>query len=197
MKSAEEFLESADLPTKKAAYSAPVKSSGEQRRKAEALGAAAAYVNKVGLNNVTSGKLRTQLLEKKYDEDLVESVITELCESGYLNDYERALSLLSARRGHRAEGKAALRRRLHRLGVESNAAAAALAELATSEEERALEFILSKRSRDVVELRLLEDDRKAYYKLRNKILAAVCRRGFSPGVAVEALTLALQQVADD
>ncbi len=128
--------------------------------------------------------LKTRLEKRGEEGDLDEEVfvnaLVDYTEAlGYLNDSRLAQGLLNSYR-RRGDAKRLIRQKLQRKGLTSTVIDEALSrEDDTSELEAALAFVEKKR--------LWREWRSEDYKVRQKVLQRMARRGFAYGIAKAAL----------
>lgn len=133
----------------------------------------------------TSGKLRQYLLRKNYQSNEINTLINELCELKYLDDYAAAERILHLCRHSGAYGKIGLQALLLRKGVEYNCAQVALRDFFQNVDEHSLlEDYLSSTSSDL--LRTIKSD-TCDYAAKQKILRILLRRATAHGFSVATL----------
>ncbi|MDV6014505.1 regulatory protein RecX [Haloechinothrix sp. LS1_15] len=123
----------------------------------------------------TREELRSTLVGKGFDTELVEGVLDRLAAARLVDDAEFAESWVRSRHTHQGLGRRALRAELLRKGVEAGTAEEALAGLDdTSEEERA---------RALVRKRLPSLRRVDQTTALRRLVALLARKGYPEGVA--------------
>lgn len=116
-------------------------------------------------------ELETKLLDKGFDADLVNNVIEELLEKGFLNDYDVAYRWAESRIKNRLWGKAKLHHFLREKCIEKDVADRVQHEVWE-------EFSEEDIAREAVDKRFFS----AAQPSRSKILSFLKSRGFSSGV---------------
>ena len=81
----------------------------------------------IGISKKSSGRVRDHLLRKGFSSDLCASVVFGLIEDGFIDDDRVARSILTSRRGAKAEGRFRLRARMIERGIPENTADSVLA----------------------------------------------------------------------
>lgn len=142
----------------------------------------------LGYRDRSRQEVRRRLAQKGYDPELVEETLQALDRSGLVNDAEFSRSWVRARTGSRPMGPNRIAAELRQKGVERELIDEALAPV---DPEAELGLALAVGRRKVEQLRR-EDIRTA----RQKLGAALMRRGFSWEVCSKALDILLR-AADD
>ena len=98
----------------------------------------------IGIAVSSSGKTREFLQLKGYDPTIVEDVITQLIEDGYVDDRRCALKILRVRSGAKAEGRAKLSMRLEEAGIDYHVIDEVLSDSAYADENTIMDVISSR-----------------------------------------------------
>ena len=138
----------------------------------------------LGYRDRSRQEVRRRLAQKGYDPELVEETLQALDRSGLVNDAEFSRSWVRARTGSRPMGRSRIAAELRQKGVERELIDEALAPV---DPEAELGLALAVGRRKVEQLRR-EDIRTA----RQKLGAALMRRGFSWEVSSKALDILLR-----
>lgn len=143
----------------------------------------------------TSGRVRSHLLEKEFSPELVEHVIAELENDGYIDDMRIAAGVVRYRKGGRAEGRKALRYRMQGLGLKDEAIDAAINSDPDEEDQRCYEFLEHKCTSVLTELAGTFDSRDAYL-LKAKLLRRCTARGFTNDIALRQIERLVRQIRE-
>lgn len=129
----------------------------------------------------SSGKLRNYLLEKNYPQAEIDTLIAELSERHYLDDFVLASKILLAYRGTKSRGKAALRIILLKRGIEKTSCELALSEFFNEHQEKDLlaDFLASSCQVLFREFSQASYDKLEQRKILHRITAKCLRRGFN------------------
>ncbi len=95
----------------------------------------------IGISVSSSGKIREYLCNNGYDRDLIEEVISQLIEDGYVDDARVARKILRQRSGSKAEGRAKFSLRLEASGIPHDVIDEVLSEDEFSDEKTIMEVI--------------------------------------------------------
>lgn len=139
--------------------------SEEEIAEKEYQGATRYALKQLSARSMLSQKLRELLFKKKVHSTIVDQIINECLEKGYLNDKEWIDSFIRVQRQKRV-GTAMIRIKLLQKGVDPEM----IPSLNDEHEEKSLHSLLETKYRD----RDLSD-----YKTRQKVIAALQRKGFS------------------
>ncbi len=102
----------------------------------------------IGIAVSSSGKIRTFLSDKGFSSDVIDDVITQLIEDGYVDDRRYAMKILRSRSGAKAEGCAKLSLRLEEAGIPYDVIDEVLADEEFSDENTIMDVILSRYPKD-------------------------------------------------
>lgn len=140
----------------------------------------------IGVSARTSGAVSGMLLRSGYPPDVVDETVAALAEDGYLRDDAVARAVVANASGKAAESRDALRARLHRRGVDREAAERAL--------EKAPDDLASARTlleeRFGKEIEALSTDAEAF-RLGMRMARFLASRGYGEDDTEEAVGLAL------
>lgn len=130
----------------------------------------------------TEAELRLALADKRVEPSLIDQVLEELREGGYVDDARYAQRFAEDRRRLDAWGTDRIERRLRSLGVDAEHVAAALAAQGGEEELEAALAVLARRfpRRPGVEWPQTPRD-------RDRALGVLVRKGYEPELAYDAL----------
>ncbi len=130
----------------------------------------------------TEAELRGKLADKRVEPHLIELVLAELREGGYVDDARYAQRFAEDRRRLDAWGSDRIERRLRTLGVDPEHIAAALAGQDGAEELDAAVALLERRFP-----RPAEGEWPASPRDRDRALGVLLRKGYEPELAYDAL----------
>jgi len=74
-------------------------------------------VSYIGISHKSSGKVTDYLSRKEVSEEISGQVVSSLIADGYIDDMRIARSIISSRRGRKAEGRRSLQQRLYIAGI--------------------------------------------------------------------------------
>ena len=74
-------------------------------------------VSYIGISHKSSGKVTDYLNRKDMSEEISGQVVSSLIEDGYIDDMRIARSIISSRKGRKAEGRRSLQQRLYNAGI--------------------------------------------------------------------------------
>jgi regulatory protein len=128
----------------------------------------------------TEKEIKDKLRQKGFDERIIKGTVDKLKSYDLINDYEFAIAWIKERLAHKPRGKRLLRQELWKKGIQKEIIDQAIEELCRNEETPALE--------------VLKKARRRYQKLdpkvaRRRMMGLLMRRGFSYGIAKDALGL--------
>lgn len=126
---------------------------------------------------VNSEQFRDKLLQKGFPEVLVEALLAEFEQAGYVSDYDWAESYYRGLQRKRY-GPAAIRQRMRQKGVPAPIIEELMEQSDTDVERESIQELLETRYRN----RNFKD-----LKERQKVMASLVRRGFSVGTASQVL----------
>lgn len=98
----------------------------------------------IGIAVSSSGKTREFLQQKGFGSGIIDEVIEQLIEDGYVDDRRCALKILRARSGAKAEGRAKLSMRLEEAGIEYSVIDEVLSDSAFADENTIMDVILAR-----------------------------------------------------
>lgn len=130
----------------------------------------------------TEAELRATLADKRVEPGLIDAVIGELVEGGYVDDARYARRFAEDRRRLDAWGADRIERRLRALGVDVQHVEAALAARDGEEEIEAALALLARRFP-----RPTQGDWPASPRERDRALGVLARKGYPPELAYDAL----------
>lgn len=129
----------------------------------------------------TVTEVRRKLQEADYERSIIETVIDQLTERGYLDDEEYAHEYVRRRFSHKGYGPVRLQTELRKRGIDRTLAETAIAEL--FEEEDQLDAARTKAEKRWPRIAREEDPRKR----RDKLYGYLRRRGFTYDVIREVI----------
>jgi regulatory protein len=88
----------------------------EQMRK----NARSAAIRYIGVFRKTSGKLRDFLIKQSFDATIIQEVLADLIEEGYIDDQKQARYIMRERQAGKSESQSAIRNRMIGHGVSEN-----------------------------------------------------------------------------
>jgi regulatory protein len=74
-------------------------------------------VSYIGISHKSSGKVTDYLSRKEVSEEISGQVVSSLIADGYIDDMRITRSIISSRRGRKAEGRRSLQQRLYIAGI--------------------------------------------------------------------------------
>ncbi len=141
----------------------------------------------------SASELYTKLLKKKYDKELIKSVLTQLQENSLLDDERFALQFTLECYFHRKYGKTKLIAMLKQRGIKPPIIDKALASLGTPEEgeETPVQFVARKKIRQLKARQLPNSE------IFKKTAAYLMQRGFNFGEIKSAINSILSDQPDE
>jgi regulatory protein len=134
----------------------------------------------------TVAELRTYLERKRADPEVIEAVVAELCEAGYLDDPRYARRFVEDRRQLDRWGSERIARDLVKRGVDAELVEAALSDRGPEEEIEAARQLLTERF----------PQPPATDRERDRAWGLLVRRGYKPELAYAAVRLFERTSAD-
>lgn len=134
----------------------------------------------------TRSQLESKLEEKDIPEDVIAAVLDRYEEVGLVNDLEFARGWIRSRAASKGIAAMALREELQRKGIATDVIEQALSECLAPEKEHSFGEDLARVKARAVVLRIGAENlqsRQEQDKALRKIVAAVARKGHSPGLA--------------
>jgi regulatory protein len=125
----------------------------------------------------TAAELRGKLADKRVEPDLIERVVGQLVQSGYLNDARYAQRFAEDRRRLDGWGPERIERRLRSLGLDQEHISAAVSEQEAGADMAAALELLERRFPAAPETP----------RERDRALGVLVRKGYGPELAYEAL----------
>jgi regulatory protein len=131
----------------------------------------------LGLAKKPTGKIRQRLQDEGFEERIINEVITELEDEGYLDDLTIARRMARQRSGRQAESRYALRLRMLQAGLSPDAVQLAIDETAT-DHDLAGDLIESRFGLEIQHLRTDTTPPQEKRRLFVKIARFLSSRGF-------------------
>lgn len=135
-------------------------------------------------------ELADRLAEKGFAAGLIEDLMVELRGNGLVNDEEFAREWVRQRRGQRGKSRAALRAELVAKGVPSAILERVLSEVDDGDEADLAREVARKQARRITEPPTTPAE---HTKLLRRLVGALARRGFPPGLSMAIARQALEQ----
>lgn len=136
----------------------------------------------------TRAELAAKLAQRGIPEDAATAALDRLAEVGLIDDEAFAEAFVAARHRDRGLGRSALRRELHRKGVDRALADQAVAAVDDDTER--------KRAAELVAARLDPALFAGAEAARRRLIGMLSRRGYSPSVAISVVNEALRGFAE-
>ena len=140
----------------------------------------------IGVSIRTSGAVAGKLLRAGFPPDVVEETVAMLAEDGYLKDDAVARSVVANASGKSAESRDALRARLHRRGVDREAAERAMGK--APDDLASARTLLAERFGKEIDALSTEEEA---FRLGMRMARFLASRGYGEDDAEEAVGLAL------
>lgn len=131
----------------------------------------------LGLAKKPTGKVRLRLQDEGYEERIIEEVLKELSDEGYLDDLAIAKRMARQRSGRQAESRYALRQRMLQAGLSPDAVQLAIEETG-SDHDRAGDLIDARFGLEIQHLRTDATPPQEKRRLFTKIARFLSSRGF-------------------
>lgn len=148
-------------------------------------------VKYIGISNKTCGKVRSHLEKKGIPESVINKVLEDLSDAGYINDQGVARSIIASRKGKNSEGRLRLRSRLLSSGIPEHVVDSQM-EAVPSDSETILSLLRDHfHSEGPIEL-LSEDYRVVFKKTANLLKS----RGYSYDLILHTLNRFFTEVFD-
>jgi regulatory protein len=144
----------------------------EQMRKS----ARSAAIRYIGVFRKTSGNLREYLCRQSFDPTIIQEVLAELIEEGYIDDQKQARYIIRERQAGKSESQAAIRNRMIRHGVSENVIDSLTSDL-TPDEDSAASLIRSRFVKELVAYH--QSDKIEKNRLLGKLNRFLQSRGYS------------------
>ncbi len=138
----------------------------------------------LGLSKKPSGQVAARLQTQLFSREVIQAVLSELQEDGYLDDYALAKRIIGQRQGRQAEAKSALRRRLLTKGLAAESVELALNE--AFDDQESANALLDQRfgtvSSDITGELVVQDG------ILQKMARFLMSRGYDPELIEQILT---------
>jgi regulatory protein len=157
----------------------------QQRKLQEARSDAITFL---GLAKKPSGRVASRLRDAGFPDDLIQEVLKELKEEGYLDDLQIARRMVRQRHGRQAESRFALRQRMLQAGLIPEAVETAMEE-AMTDHELARDLIGTRFTRELAELGQENMSRQDKQRLSLRIARFLAGRGFDSELIRKTLRL--------
>ena len=136
-------------------------------------------ISHIGISVSSSGKAKEYLLKLGYDRDVVEDVVSQLIEDGYVDDRRVALKILRQRSGAKAEGRMKLSARMEEAGIAYSVIDHVFDEEDINDEETIMDVI-----RDRFPVGSFSENRSDAQKELAKAVRYLESRGYSTSLAL-------------
>jgi len=83
-------------------------------------------VSYIGISHKSSGRVTDYLSRKEVSAEISGQVVSSLIADGYIDDMSNARSIISSRKGRKAEGRRSLQQRLYNAGISMEIVSAAI-----------------------------------------------------------------------
>ena len=146
----------------------------------------------LGLRGHSASQLRTKLLRKKFEEDIVDDTLDRVRREGWLDENKFAAEVVRSR-GRKNHGARRIQRELQGAGLSEETARRAIAENVSPEEEAArLRAACDKKLRAM----LRRDDLETVSSEagRNKLASHLLQRGYEMSAVIDAVDDALREL---
>ncbi|MEI8198628.1 MAG: RecX family transcriptional regulator [Eubacteriales bacterium] len=148
-------------------------------------------VSYIGISHKSSGRVADYLSRKEVSEEISGQVVTSLIEDGYIDDMRIARSIISSRKGRKAEGRRSLQQRLYNAGISKDIVSEAFEIM--PEDDVSIMELFDARLMPELQKQILQDPFDAELWM-NKAFRFLLSRGYSTSLSMDTLRKRIRDV---